>query len=322
MTTIQVTANTAELNKRGRVFSNSPPMSSKKQKEVDNCVTCGEPTVEDPLECVWCERWEHSKCVKISNGQCSVLSNIPSNVVFFCSQCLFKLPEALKAFDKSNATCSFVEDKLKSVEVTLSNKFASLTDQLNELSTKISQSLHENDKGMVTDNSPPEQINQSLRSPPSLDEITASFSSMMSEQKEKESRKLNLIMHNMVESNDPIAANRKKHDIDSATDILQRYVGITATIKNAFRIGKKLTDKSRLLKITLSSEDEKVKILRSCTKLRDKDYPEEVRKIFITPDQTPQEQKRNKELRTRLATLNATSNDYRIKNGKIVRRNS
>ena len=103
---------------------------------------------------------------------------------------------------------------------------------------------------MVTDNSPPEQINQSLRSPPSLDEITASFSSMMSEQKEKESRKLNLIMHNMVESNDPIAANRKKHDIDSATDILQRYVGITATIKNAFRIGKKLTDKSRLLKIT------------------------------------------------------------------------
>ena len=129
-------------------------------------------------------------------------------------------------------------------------------------------------------------------------------------------------MHNMVESNDPIAANRKKHDIDSATDILQRYVGITATIKNAFRIGKKLTDKSRLLKITLSSEDEKVKILRSCTKLRDKNYPEEVRKIFITPDQTPQEQKRNKELRTRLATLNATSNDYRIKNGKIVRRNS
>ena len=64
-----------------------------------------------------------------------------------------------------------------------------------------------------------------MSSPPSLDEITASFSSMMSEQKEKESRKLNLIMHNMVESNDPIAANRKKHDIDSATDILQRYVG-------------------------------------------------------------------------------------------------
>ena len=321
MTTIQVTEDTAEPNKRGRVSSNSPSMSNKKQKEVDNCVSCGEPTIEDPLECVWCERWEHSKCVKISKDQCSALSNIPSNVVFFCSRCFFKLPEALNAYEKSNATCSFVEDKLKSVEMTLSNKFASLTDQLNELSTKISQSFHENDNNMVIDSSPPEQVNHSSRSPPSLDEITASVSSMMSEQKEKESRRLNLIIHNMAESNDSVAANRKKHDIDNATDILQRYVGITATIKNASRIGKKLTDKSRLLKITLNSENEKVKVLRSCTKLRDKNYPEEVRKIFITPDQTPQEQKRNKELRTQLATLNATSNDYRIKNGKIVRRN-
>ena len=67
----------------------------------------------------------------------------------------FKLPEALTAYEKSNATCSFVEDKLKSVEVTLSNKLASLTDQLNELSTKISQSLHENDNEMVTDSSYP-----------------------------------------------------------------------------------------------------------------------------------------------------------------------
>ena len=117
---------------------------------------------------------------------------------------------------------------------------------------------------------------------------------MMSVQKEKESRRLNLIIHNMAESNDSAAANRKKNDIDNATDILQRYVGITATIKNASRIGKKLTDKSRLLKITLNSEDEKVKILRSCTKLQDKNYPEEVRKIFITPDQTPQEQKETK----------------------------
>ena len=47
---------------------------------------------------------------------------------------------------------------------------------------------------------------------------------------------LNLILYtcNMAESNvtnDSVAANRKKHDIDSATDILQRYVGNAATIK-------------------------------------------------------------------------------------------
>ena len=83
MTTIQVTKNTTEPNKRGRVSSNSPPMSSKKQKEADNCVSCDELTIKDPLECMWCERWEHSKCVKISKDQYLALSNIPRNVVFF-----------------------------------------------------------------------------------------------------------------------------------------------------------------------------------------------------------------------------------------------
>ena len=71
------------------------------------------------------------------------------------------------------------------MEVALSNKFDSLTDQVNELSSKISQSLHEQDKEMATDTSPSEQEKQSSRLPPSLDEITASFSSMMTEQKER-----------------------------------------------------------------------------------------------------------------------------------------
>ena len=134
-------------------------------------------------------------------------------------------------YDKSNETYSFLENKLKSVEVALSSKFDSLTDQVNELSSKISQSLHEQDKEMATDTSPSEQEKQSSRSPPSLDEITASFSSMMTEQKEKEKRTLNLVLHNIAESDDSVAANRKKHDIDSTTDVLQHYIGIAATIK-------------------------------------------------------------------------------------------
>ena len=139
---------------------------------------------------------------------------------------------------------------------------------------------------------------------------------MLSEQKEKEKRKFNLILHNVKESNDPIADNRKKHDIDSAIEIFQRYVGIPASI-NAICIGRKVADKTRLLKLTLSSEDVKVKILRNCIKLRNKDHPDNIRKIFITPDQTPQEQERNRKLRVELATMNATSNDYRIKTAKL-----
>ena len=80
MATIQASDDTAETTKRGRASSNSPPMNNKKQKELDNCVMCAKPAVEESLESVW---WGHSKCVKISADQCLVLSNISSNIVFF-----------------------------------------------------------------------------------------------------------------------------------------------------------------------------------------------------------------------------------------------
>ena len=54
--------------------------------------------------------------------------------------------------------------------------------------------------------------------------------------------------------------------------------------------------------------------------LRSKDNPPLVRNIFITPDFTPLEQKRNKALRQQLADMNKTENVYTIKNGQIVRK--
>ena len=73
MTTIQISEDTTETIKWGSVSSNTPPTNTKKQKEVDNCVKCNEPAVEDALERVRCEWWEHSKCIKISVDQYVVI---------------------------------------------------------------------------------------------------------------------------------------------------------------------------------------------------------------------------------------------------------
>ena len=61
-------------------------------------------------------------------------------------------------------------------------------------------------------------------------------------------------------------------------------------------------------------------MLRNKLRLRNQDNPEIIRKVFITPDLTPLEQKRNKELRSQLAEMNKVANMYRIKNGEIVRK--
>ena len=144
--------------------------------------------------------------------------------------------------------------------------------------------------------------------------------SLFNEQKERERRELNLIVHNMLESTASEGAGRKKDDIMKVTSVMKDNIKVKPTISNAIRLGKKGSDKPRLLKITVSSIEEKVTILRTKVKLRADSNPKYVRKIFVTPDLTPLEQRKNKALRQQLRELNKEEKIYRIKNGEIVRR--
>ena len=129
---------------------------------------------------------------------------------------------------------------------------------------------------------------------------------MLSEEKEKEKRCLNLIIHNFKESQESDPLNRKKVDINESTKLFQNYLGTQVSISNASRIDKKHdnTNKPRLSKVTVSSLREKAQVLRNCIRLCNKDNPEEIQSMYVTPDLTPKEQKENKALRSQLAELN------------------
>ena len=117
---------------------------------------------------------------------------------------------------------------------------------------------------------------------------------------------------------------RKEHDINSVNSILKKYLGISTKIEKAICLGKHTdrssADKPRLFKISVSSENDKAKILHTCTKLSQRENPQEIQKLFITPDLIPREQETNKKLRAELKELNKEGNLYRIKNGKIIQR--
>ena len=106
--------------------------------------------------------------------------------------------------------------------------------------------------------------------------------------------------------------------------IFDKYMGVKPNIVNAHRIGKKRDPgpnvRPRLLKLTLASDQDKALLLRNCTKLRNKDNPEDIRKVYVTPDLTPQEEKHSKALRSQLAEMNKEEKKYWIKNGNIVLR--
>ena len=132
---------------------------------------------------------------------------------------------------------------------------------------------------------------------------------------------MNIVLHNLEESNATDGTARKQDDIKKCLSVFQTYLGQSVSITNAFRLGQR-AEKPRLLKVSLSSVKEKTYILKNKTKLRSTSNPLNIRNLFITPDLTPSEQKKYKALRQQLADMNKTGNAYMLKNGRIVRRNT
>ena len=123
---------------------------------------------------------------------------------------------------------------------------------------------------------------------PSIETITVTF--LLSEEKEKGKRKLNLILHRIPESTSEDAVERRVHDTNHVKSILQDYLKIDTQVDTVACIGKRDSEKTRLLKVDVPSEKSKKQVLHNSSKLRDDSNSDWVKKIFITPDLTPKEQ--------------------------------
>ena len=128
-----------------------------------------------------------------------------------------------------------------------------------------------------------------------------------------------MIIHNVSESTKETGLERKAGDIATVNSLLHENLGISPTISNAIRLGKK-SDRPQLLKISVALMQEKSAILCNCFKLKNSKNPTAIQKIFETPDLTLLEQKKDKILRQKLAEINKDGKVYKIKNGVIVRR--
>ena len=82
-------------------------------------------------------------------------------------------------------------------------------------------------------------------------------------------RQLNLIVHKMEESVAEEPLDRKQDDISKVTTLLSKYLGVETLVTNAIRIGQKGT-KPRLLKVSISSLQNKISILRGKKNLKNR----------------------------------------------------
>jgi len=67
------------------------------------------------------------------------------------------------------------------------------------------------------------------------DEIAKAVSSVLKEEKEKSKRKLNIILHNIPESDADTPEVRKEHDTDSVKTIINQHLSIPASVSNVER---------------------------------------------------------------------------------------
>ena len=244
---------------------------------------------------------------------------------WFCHRCDKIAINAIRSF---NDESSFTSDAKTSVTCIVNTAIKSLQESCQEainslrnlIYTEPSTGINSSESDNMDAESPP-LIPGLLPRPKSLSvkDISQAVTSCMTEENEKQKRKLNLIVHNLPEPASDEGQQRKKDDISKITEIFKDVLQVAPKITNAVRIGKK-GDKIRLLKISVETEKEKASILRNAVKLRGDNLLEYQRKIFITPDMTPKERDENKALRAKLSEMNKNGNNYKIKNGKVVQR--
>ena len=200
-----------------RTASSPPNVGNKKSKDVE-CVVCSKPATDDILECVWCEGCLHRECAKIINDACKVLSDVVSNIVFFCTPCLQMLPVALKYHECQ----SYMDSKVSCIDKFLS-EIQQCEKRLCELATKVESELAEHHKSMDTMLSDHVTTNVSapIITPESVEHIAIS---LVSEQKEKKRRQLNIIVHKLEESSAIDGSSRKNDDVKKCESLFQTYV--------------------------------------------------------------------------------------------------
>ena len=106
------------------------------------------------------------------------------------------------------------------------------------------------------------------------------------EYRDRENRKCNIIVHQVPESSCKEAKDRNAEDTTVIEQLLVDIGVQDATASSVVRLGKRIPDRHRLMKVTLDSVPRKIQALKNAKKLRN---TLKWKDIFITPDMTPKE---------------------------------
>ena len=290
MTATQVSTQVSTQVKRHKPDSDDSPVKGVLSNlSGDVCGHCNKQCTEtgeqgQAIQCDLCGVWVHAVCDGISKAQYQSLVSLTSNVenlAYLCklNSCQARLKQMIFETVKVNNNRGELQSRLEKVEAKLDKIVQEVGSRLDNHSKTIESIPSSASAVEVNLNKVVQELGTKLDShcktieaipakvPDLATTIASVTSSLATEQIEKEKRQLNLIFHNVPESKSSDPNTRKKKDTDFVQSVFSDVLSTPATITNAIRLGKK-DSRTRLLKITVESLDEKKAILRNKLKLR------------------------------------------------------
>jgi len=306
----------------------SPPTKKQKDRSTSDCSLCSQPAIKDTLECGWCECLKHSACLGLSADHCNVLNTVSSNVMYFCDTCLIHLPAAMQTYENresDNEKLITMEEKIVTRLDTLESKFSGVTKQLMECSlAELSNQIDEHISNVesqiqrltISQTGIEMDVNSASETPQTPlvgnTSLISAASGIADELADRERRKNNLIIYNLVEKSD------READKKAFTDLCQAVFSGQFTVTKVFRLGKRTdnNDRPRPLLVVFHDESDKNVLLASSPKLRHHDL---YKNVYLSPDRTKFERVNYKKLVEELKLRRSNGeNNLIIRNNSII----
>ena len=300
------------------------------------CGTCNKDVAEKPnvfknqsLECECCIKWYHVTCAQVEEGKFKAIQEY--SLHWFCGNCngaaskLYqnctnlqaeqaRLKTEMQTLTKRVTDAELAtEDKIKKLQL---DSATEVDEKLRKLKEELQQEIAQ--KITLPAPPPPETANPPTSPTTSRVRIATVVNETLREKEEILKRKLNLVIHNLAETEDEETEDDKLKVL--INDKLQ-INDMEIKVEEVTRLGNVRDDgKPRLLKIVLETLEMKRKLLSCASKLRQLPDSDTYAKVYVKPDLTKNQQKESKNLYTKLLKQREEDPDNRwvIYRGKIT----
>ena len=307
MTRGSARAGKAQTQKENAVKSKSPILAISKM--LDQCPICNNSVkiTEKGVNCNDCKQWWHAQCCDIDDAQYEWLTgnnNTGYDIKFSCKNCREKEDERGEPDTVTNAMLfQQMQEMMKTVNKVLSNY-----DDMKKQNNRLQERLEKLEKGGRGNTEPQANLKEF---------VVEQVNEAMTEARERENRKLNLIMVNLPENP---GEDSVKNDTEAVAAKIKKILpDENVQISELVRIGKtNIGTVPRMIKFKVESFQIKKKILMGSQKLNEgSEVRDPKKKLYINPDYTREERATHKKLREQLRD-HPDKENMRIRGNKIV----